>query len=191
MRKQAIVILPTAAVSLLLAACGSSNKSSSSSSSSSTSAAQSGGQTTGASSEAVKTGSTSLGTVLVNGQGMTLYHLSGEQNGKFICTSEACTGIWHPLTVSSGGTPSGAVGSLGTVKRPDGTTQVTYKGSPLYTFAQDQHPGEAKGQGVKDVGTWSAVTTGSASASSSASSTPATSSAPAAPSSSGEGKYGY
>jgi predicted lipoprotein with Yx(FWY)xxD motif len=90
---------------------------------------------------------------------MTLYSLSGEQGGKFICSTTACTGIWHPLTVSAGETPSGKVASLSTVKRPDGTTQVTYKGMPLYTFAQDQKPGETNGQGVKDVGTWTAVTT--------------------------------
>jgi predicted lipoprotein with Yx(FWY)xxD motif len=90
---------------------------------------------------------------------MTLYHLSGEQNGKFICSSTACTGIWHPLTISAGESPAGAVASLSTVKRPDGTTQVTYKGTPLYTFAQDQRSGETKGQGIKDVGTWTVVTT--------------------------------
>jgi predicted lipoprotein with Yx(FWY)xxD motif len=88
---------------------------------------------------------------------MTLYHLSGEQNGKFICTTSACVGVWHPLTVAAGSTPTG-VSALATVKRPDGSVQVTYKGTPLYTFAQDQSPGQANGQGIKDVGTWSAVT---------------------------------
>jgi predicted lipoprotein with Yx(FWY)xxD motif len=122
--------------------------------------------------------------VLVDAQGLTLYRLSGEQNGKFICTNAACLQTWHPLTVSGGGAPSG-VGSLGTVKRPDGTTQVTYKGQPLYTFAQDQAPGDANGQGFKDVGTWNAVTA-SASKSSSAAKT-----SPAAPAPSGGGKYGY
>ncbi len=130
----------------------------------------------GTSGAVVKTASNSLGTILVNAQGMTLYHLSGEQKGHFICTSSACVGVWHPLTVASGSTPGGEVGSLGTVKRPDGTVQVTYKGAPLYTFAQDQQPGETKGQGIKDVGTWSAVTTGAPAA---ASSTNSTSTAPA------------
>ena len=109
----------------------------------------------------MKTGSSSLGTILVDGSGMTLYSLSAEKNGKFICTASACTAIWHPLTVSAGATPSG-VSSLGVVKRPDGTTQVTYKGAPLYTFAQDQQPGDTKGQGFKDVGTWGVVTVGAA-----------------------------
>ena len=56
--------------------------------------------------------------MLVNSQGMTLYHLSGEQNGKSICTSSACVAVWRPVTATSGGTPSGSVGSLGTVTRP-------------------------------------------------------------------------
>jgi predicted lipoprotein with Yx(FWY)xxD motif len=133
----------------------------------------------------VKTASNPLGTILVNAQGMTLYHLSGEQNGHFICTSSACVGIWHPLMVASG-TPGGEVGSLGTVKRPDGSMQITYKGTPLYTFAQDQQPGETKGQGIKDVGAWSVVTIGSPAPASSTS----TSTAPAE-SSGGGGGYGY
>jgi len=190
MRSALKFLLPAVASSLALAACGSSSSSSGSSSQASalpaTNAASSseGGEVT------VKSASNStLGaTVLVNAQGMTLYHLSGEQNGKFICTSSACVGIWHPLTISSG-TPGGSVGSLGTVKRPDGTIQVAYKGMPLYTFAQDQAAGEAKGQGIKDVGTWSAVTVGAPSGSAS---TPATTTPAEAPASSGGGsKHGY
>ena len=76
--------------------------------------------------------------------------------------------------------------SLGTVKRPDGTEQLTYKGAPVYTFAPDKKAGEVGGQGVKDVGTWTAVTTSSSSPPASTSSQPA----PAAPASSGGG-YGY
>ena len=48
--------------------------------------------------------------------------------------------------------------NLGTIKRPEGKTQVTFKGLPLYTFAADTKPGEAKGEGIKDVGTWHAAT---------------------------------
>ena len=122
-----------------------------------------GAQTNSSSTSAVvvKSASSSLGTILVDSHGMTLYHLSGEQDGKFICTSSACLGVWHPLIVPSSGAPSGEVGSLGTVKRPEGTVQVTYKGTPLYTFTGDQQSGETKGQGIKDVGTWSVITTSS------------------------------
>jgi predicted lipoprotein with Yx(FWY)xxD motif len=164
--------LPAIAVSLLIAACGSS----SSSTASPAASAQPAAQRTGRPSSVVlvKTAASSLGTVLVDSQGMTLYHLSGEQNGKFICTSSACVGVWHPLIAPASGAPSGQVGSLGTVKRPDGTVQVTYKGTPLYTFTGDQQAGETKGQGIKDVGTWSAVTTSSNSTPASAHSTPAT-----------------
>jgi predicted lipoprotein with Yx(FWY)xxD motif len=168
------VFIPTLAASLLLAACGSS--SSSKQTSSPAASAPAGGE----SSAVVKTAANStLGAkVLVTTQGMTLYHLSGEQNGKFICTTSACVGVWRPLTVTSGTVPSGTE-SLGTVKRPDGTEQVTYKGTPLYTFTQDTKEGQAKGQGVKDVGTWSAVAVSSSSA--------ATSTSP----SSGGGGYAY
>ncbi len=194
--------VPTIAVSLLIAACGSS---SSSNTTSSAARAQSAAQTSSSPSSAVVkvVSNPTFGTILVNSQGMTLYHLSGEQNGKFICTSSACVGVWHPLVVSSSSVPSGEVGSLGTVKRANGTIQVTYKGTPLYTFAQDQQSGETKGQGIKDVGTWSVVTAASASAPASTSSTPAApASTPAAPAStpaapeessggSGGGGYGY
>ena len=133
------------------------------------------------------TSNSTLGaTVLVDAQGLTIYSLSGEQNGKWICTSAACTAIWHPVTAPSSGTPSGSVGSLGTVTRPDGTRQVTYKGLPLYTFAEDTKPGDAKGQGIKDVGTWTAVAVSSQSASS-ASAPASTQSEPSAPTSAARG----
>jgi predicted lipoprotein with Yx(FWY)xxD motif len=51
------------------------------------------------------------------------------------------------------------VTSLGTIVRPDGAgRQVTYRGLPLYTFAGDTSPGDASGNGFKDVGTWLAAT---------------------------------
>lgn len=183
MRSTLKFVLPALVASLTLAACGSSSSGSGSSSQATTSSSPQATNASSGGAATVKTASNStLGaTVLVDTNGMTLYHLTGEQGGKFICTSAACVGVWHPVT----GAPAG-VSSLGTVKRPDGTTQVTYKGLPLYTFAQDQHPGEAKGQGVKDVGTWEAVTV-------SAGATPtstAAGSAPAAASSGSESGSG-
>lgn len=54
---------------------------------------------------------------------------------------------WHPLTAPTGSALSASISSFGTIKRPDGTIQVTYKGTPLYTFVGDTKPGEAKGPG--------------------------------------------
>ena len=122
------------------------------------------------------THSSQLGaSVLVNDKGMTLYTLSAERGGHFICTksstipggSASCLSLWIPLTVAKGSMPTGAA-QLGTITRPDnGTTQVTWAGSPLYTFSGDKAAGDASGNGFKDVGTWKAATLGSSSASSS------------------------
>lgn len=95
-------------------------------------------------------------TVLTNTKGLTLYTLSGEKNGRFICTG-SCLKTWPPLLVAAGTTPKGPV-ALGTIKRPEGKTQVTFKGAPVYTFSGDSRKGEANGEGLKDVGVWHAVT---------------------------------
>lgn len=94
-------------------------------------------------------------TVLTSMSGRTLYSLSVEKNGKFICTA-TCLSVWHPLTVPAGVKPTGPV-KLGTIKRPEGGIQVTYKGRPLYRFGGDTKAGEANGEGIKDVGTWHAA----------------------------------
>lgn len=181
MRQVTRLLVPVLAASVLLAACGSS-------SSPSTASSAAAAPTTNASSSAsvVKTASNStLGTtILVDAKGLTSYRLSGEQNGKWICTSTACLGVWHPLTVRTGGAPKGSLGSLGTVKRPGGIAQVTISGMPLYTFAGDKSPGDAKGQGVKDVGTWNAVSSSDKPVLTSAA-------APASSSSSSSGGYAY
>jgi predicted lipoprotein with Yx(FWY)xxD motif len=180
--RQITMFIPAVVASLLLAACGGS----SSSSRASPSASQaSGGSGTGV----VTTASVpSLGaSVLVDAQGLTLYHLSGEQSGKWICTSAACVKVWHPLAASTGGAPSGSVGSLASVKRPGATMQVTFEGMPLYSFVGDTKRGEAKGQGIKDVGVWTALTAKGATTTKPATATPA----PASSSSSGGGSYGY
>lgn len=97
-------------------------------------------------------------TILTTSNGHTLYSLSAEKNGKFICTkSSGCLALWHPLMVPHGATLKGPV-RLSTIKRPDGGRQAVYRGHPLYSFAGDTKPGSVKGQGLKDVGTWHAVT---------------------------------
>jgi predicted lipoprotein with Yx(FWY)xxD motif len=99
-------------------------------------------------------------TVLTTTKGRTLYSLSAETKGRFICTA-SCLSSWHPLVVTAGTKPLGPV-KLGTIERPDGRTQVTFKGRPLYSFAGDSKSGEVNGEGIKDVGTWHAAATAKA-----------------------------
>lgn len=100
-------------------------------------------------------------TVLTTLKGKTLYSLSVETKGRFTCTG-TCLASWTPLLVPKDVKPKGPV-KLGTVKRPNGKTQVTYKGLPLYSFNGDVKPGEANGEGIKDVGTWHAAKVGNVS----------------------------
>jgi predicted lipoprotein with Yx(FWY)xxD motif len=103
---------------------------------------------------------TSLGKILVGTEGRTLYLFSKDKNGQSACTA-ACAAAWPPaLTVGQPQAGTGTNGSLlGTVKRDDGTTQVTYNKHPLYYYAKDQRAGDVTGQDVKDFGgEWYAVT---------------------------------
>jgi predicted lipoprotein with Yx(FWY)xxD motif len=93
-----------------------------------------------------------LGTVLAYGsKKLTVYLFEGDKRGASSCTG-ACASAWPPVT----GKPhasSGAVSSdLGTITRADGSTQVTYKGHPLYTFVKDKDDGDAYGEGTKAFG---------------------------------------
>jgi predicted lipoprotein with Yx(FWY)xxD motif len=96
-------------------------------------------------------------TVLTDTKGLTLYTLSGETNGHFICTTATCLKAWPPLLVTPDTKPTGPV-KLGTIKNPEGKAQVTYKGMPVYTFEGDSKKGQATGNGLDDVGVWHAVT---------------------------------
>ena len=136
-------------LALALSACGSSDDTT-------TSASSGGGET-------VSTADVSgVGTVLVDANGNALYSPDQEANGRIQCTG-SCEQIWMPLTATGQPTASSDVtGQLATVKRPDGTEQVTLNGAPLYTFAEDS-PGQATGNGVQDSFdgkdfTWNAVT---------------------------------
>jgi predicted lipoprotein with Yx(FWY)xxD motif len=100
------------------------------------------------------------GAVLTTTKGRTLYSLSAETKGRFVCTG-ACVSTWHPLVLPAGVKPTGPV-KLGTIERPEGKTQVTFKGRPLYSFAGDSKAGDVNGEGFKDVGTWHAAVTAKA-----------------------------
>jgi predicted lipoprotein with Yx(FWY)xxD motif len=97
----------------------------------------------------VATGDTSLGSVLVNSDGRTLYAFTDESDGQIACTGD-CLGFWPPLiTVGQAQAGEGIDAALlSTVERPDGSLQVAYNGMPLYMFGEDAGPGETNGQGV-------------------------------------------
>lgn len=100
----------------------------------------------------VQVGSTELGDVLVDADGMTLYLFTNDSDGQSACYDD-CAAAWPPLTVDAEPEAGDEVdaGLLGTTERDDGATQVTYDGSPLYTWASDSEPGDVTGQGVNDV----------------------------------------
>jgi predicted lipoprotein with Yx(FWY)xxD motif len=105
------------------------------------------------------------GTVLVDSSGQALYQSDQEKASHKVMCTDACNSFWEPLTANGNVTSSGSIsGKLGTVKRPDGTMQVTYNGVPVYSFTQDQ-AGEVTGDGFKDAFdgqqfTWHVITVG-------------------------------
>ncbi len=98
-----------------------------------------------------------LGTVLVNGEGFTLYMFEPDrQSGKSTCYGE-CENLWPPVLLVDGvKAPTAGAGMkaslLGTTVRTGGIEQITYNGWPLYLWHGDLQPGEATGQGLNDSG---------------------------------------
>jgi predicted lipoprotein with Yx(FWY)xxD motif len=104
----------------------------------------------------VNVASSSLGSILVDAQGRTLYLFMNDTAGKSNC-SGGCATNWPPLEAT--GAPTGGTGVdaslLGTTQRDDGKSQVVYNQHPLYHFAADAAAGDTKGQGVG--GNWYVV----------------------------------
>lgn len=110
--------------------------------------------TTAAATVAVGTAA-NVGKVLVDSNGMTLYYFEKDKKGSGVSKcSGACESAWPPLT--TGGAAKGMSGvqssMLGTIKRSDGSEQVTYADWPLYTFVEDKKPGEDNGTDSKAFG---------------------------------------
>jgi predicted lipoprotein with Yx(FWY)xxD motif len=96
----------------------------------------------------VSTGKTGLGKIIVNGSGRTLYLFEKDKRGKSACSS-SCAAYWPPLITH--GKPMAAGGAkqalVGTIKRANGSRQVTYAGHPVYTYLLDTKRGQTKGEG--------------------------------------------
>ena len=171
--RNALMLASAAATLGLLTGCGSSKSKTSSSTtaaSSSTPAATTsstapaaattagGGYGAGASSGtaasavAVTTKQGKLGTILAAGpKKLTVYLFESDTPTRSTC-SAACTAVWPPVTGSAHASGSALTADLGTITRPDGTKQVTYKGHPLYYFSNDKDDGDSYGQGLKTFG---------------------------------------
>ena len=168
-----------AALALTVSACASSG--SSSSAASTPAAAASNSATAAASGSGGSTvAERTIGSqqVLTNAQGLTLYWFVPDTSTTSKCTG-SCATYWPPVKgpITAG---SGVTGTLGTITRSDGTTQATYDGHPLYTYAGDTSPGQNKGNGLNvSGGLWYEMTVSGA--------TPGAS----AKASSSSGGYGY
>jgi predicted lipoprotein with Yx(FWY)xxD motif len=141
-----LVLAAAAAISLLAAACGEDSGSSSA-------------PVPHASGDAVSAQPTSLGTVLVNGKGRTVYEFAADKGSTSACTA-SCASVWPPVAAPSPLPASlpGVTGPIGTTTRPDDTRQLTVAGHPVYTFSGDSAPGQTNGQGVVlNGGLWTVV----------------------------------
>lgn len=101
------------------------------------------------SADALMTGQSTLGTIVVNGQGFTAYVFDHDTANSGVSTcSGACQSLWPPIT-SATPTPvvTGITGTVATITRSDGAKQVTINGLPLYTYTPDTKPGDDTGQG--------------------------------------------
>ena len=92
-----------------------------------------------------------LGKVLAASDGATLYTFKNDTDGKSNC-SDACASTWPPLTVTAAPVkPDGVPGDFSLVNRNDGQKQLAFNGQPLYRYAADKAPADAKGEGVGGV----------------------------------------
>jgi predicted lipoprotein with Yx(FWY)xxD motif len=117
-------------------------------------------KTSSGASASVGVANSSLGSILVNSTGRTLYLFKADVGTKSAC-SGACATAWPPLLAT--GKPTAGTGltasRLGTVTRSAGSRQVTYNGHPLYLFIKDKKAGQTNGQDVTAFGAaWFALT---------------------------------
>lgn len=156
-----IALLAAGVLALAIAGCGGSSSSSSAETTAETSGSAAKESETAKAPPNAEEGTTfvslgnvrGLGMVLVNSQGLTLYEFQKDHGDESSCYG-ACEHFWPPLLTEGEPQPSnGASASkLGTIERKNGTMQVTYAGRPLYTFAEDTKPGEAKGNNLDNFG---------------------------------------
>jgi predicted lipoprotein with Yx(FWY)xxD motif len=148
MKRSLIATSGVAALALLATACGSGGAYGSSKAPPTTGAGPTATATT------LGLANSTLGPILADGSGRSLYLFEADTKSTSTCTSPGCVAEWPPFTAA--GTPRVAGGlavdQLGTTTRSDSREQVTYGGHPLYYFAGDSQPGSTAGQGLTDNG---------------------------------------
>ena len=117
-------------------------------------------KTTSGASATVGVANSSLGSILVDSSGHTLYLFKADVGANSACTG-ACASAWPPLLAA--GKPTVGTGlaasKIATITRSGGKRQVTYNGHPLYLYVGDKKPGDVTGQGVTAFGAaWFALT---------------------------------
>jgi predicted lipoprotein with Yx(FWY)xxD motif len=186
MRRAIAVSMSAAGLAVLAAGCTSSATASSSPASSPSSSTSSSSAPAAGTATLKATGSAD-GQILVDGSGRTLYLFQADTGSTSTCNG-ACAVAWPPDTTTGTPNSTGLTASLvGTSIRADHATQVTYKGHPLYYFADDSKPGDVNGQGVTAFGGKWYVVSPSGNAITTAPTTPT----PAPTQSTGGGGYGY
>jgi predicted lipoprotein with Yx(FWY)xxD motif len=147
-----VMVLTVAAAGLALtAACGDSNGDSNKPASTAKAPAATG--------DAVSAQSTSLGTILVDGKGRTVYVFANDKTNASTCTG-SCATDWPPVPAPTPLPASipGVTGALGTTTRSDGSHQLTVAGHPVYNFSGDSAAGQTSGQGLTlNGGLWTVV----------------------------------
>ena len=111
------------------------------------------GQAAPAKDPVVSTAKTSLGQILVDSRGRTLYMFDKDEHGKSACNGK-CASFWPPLIAAAKPRAAGGAKAslLGTTKRADGRLQVTYHGHPVYTFVKDTKKGQTNGEELNAFG---------------------------------------
>ena len=105
----------------------------------------------------VSASSTSLGRILVDTRGRTLYLFDNDKNGKSACAGK-CATFWPPLIGKAHAGTGAKASLLGTTRRADGRLQVTYNHHPLYTFVKDTKKGQTNGEELNAFGAnWYAI----------------------------------
>jgi predicted lipoprotein with Yx(FWY)xxD motif len=103
----------------------------------------------------VKAANSTLGEILVDNGGYSLYSFTPDTSGVSTCYG-SCAATWPPLlVVDTISIPNGLDGTFGASARTDNSTQVTYNGMPLYTYSGDSAPGDTNGDGLN--GKWYVV----------------------------------